>query len=531
MVAALFTAYGGTQPANAQEVLSGELIAYEKQSSFIKEFAIPFDELGLRGIAADPQGNAWFLHSTNATSSVVRLKPETGEFTRFPIEGETVADNAVINLAAGQLVFDRERNAVWFTDARTNSLGMLDVASGEIKLVRMPTEKAGPMGIALSPDGETVWVAEITGDNIASVEAESMVVTEYFTGEDSGPTLLTFDDSGILWVTLSFSNSILRIDTQSPLSSNPSSAMTELRLAGETFSPFGIAVSDGEVYVSDHGSSRVIVSDPGFADYVSYWTSPSVAFPTTLPSQVVADTQGKIYFPQHGGNRISMIDSTGVMTEYEIPTGPLSTAVFIAASDDGKVWFTEWAANKVAYLDTRVQVPLTLGVEKTTVMLSDRTGSQTLRVSISSSDAASSLSLSEVEIGLTGMTESGLAGVTYEARPPRVNLQDASSAESTIQVKALENAKPGSYVAMVKASTQENNGGMIVSKLYPFELVLDVPEPVPGQDNPVQIMPQAADTTTVQDVLRIAAPLGAAGVIAFAIYRWKRRKEQRRGAG
>jgi hypothetical protein len=30
------------------------------------------------------------------------------------------------------------------------------------------------------------------------------------------------------------------------------------------------------------------------------------------------------------------------MTEYDIPTGPLSTAVFLAISDDAeKVWFTE----------------------------------------------------------------------------------------------------------------------------------------------------------------------------------------------
>lgn len=82
---------------------------------------------------------------------------------------------------------------------------------------------------------------------------------------------------------------------------------------------------------------------------------------------------------------------------------------------------------------------------------------------------------------------------------------------------------------MVKASAPENDG-LIVSKLYPIELVLDVPEPVPGQDNLIQNTPQAADTTT-QDVLKIAAPLGAAGVIAFAIYRWKMRKAQQRGAG
>jgi streptogramin lyase len=52
------------------------------------------------------------------------------------------------------------------------------------------------------------------------------------------------------------------------------------------------------------------------------------------------------------------------MTEYNIPTGPLSTAVFIAVSDDGKkVWFTEWASNKIAYLDTTINIPLNFELE------------------------------------------------------------------------------------------------------------------------------------------------------------------------
>lgn len=503
-----------------------EFVTYEKQSSFIKEFAVPFEELGLRGITTDPQGNVWFYHSTNMTSTLVSFNLSKSEFTKFPVEGETVADNPIINLASAQIAFDSKRNAVWFTDARTNSIGKLDVASGQVDLFQIPVDKAGPMGITLSPDGNSVWFAEITGNKIASIDAESMKITEYSTGEDSGPTLLTFDDGGILWVTLSFSNSVLRVDPQALSSNNPSSAMAELKLSGkDTFSPFGIAVSGGKVYVSDHGSSRVTVSDAAFVNYISYWTSPSIAFPATLPSQVVADGHGNTYFPQHGGNRISVIDGTGVMTEYEIPTGPLATAVFIAASDDGKVWFTEWASNKISYLDTAMQVTFTPNVEKIAVTL-DKSRSQSVDVSLNSSDATSPVSLSEVEIGLTGMTESGLRGVTYEAQPPRVNLQDARSAESEIQIRAQENARPGNYVAMVRAFAPEKDG-LVISKLYPINLVLDVSEPTSSQDNSMFQNQQTADTI-VQDALRIGAPLAAAGLIAFAIYRWKKAKKSER---
>lgn len=523
----IFTLFQSQLAWAQQQAYTEELVTYEKKSNFIKEFTAPFEELGLRGIASDSQGNVWFYHSTNTTSTLTLFNPDSGTFTKFPVEGETVSDSPIINLASSQLVFDNQRNAVWFTDARTNSVGMFDVATGNINTTKVPTNNAGPMGIALSPDGSEVWFTEIMGSKIGRLDVQSGEITEYSTGEDSGPALLMFDDKGQLWVTLSFSNSIVLVQPWAIVLGS-SLGMTKFSLPEpDRFSPLGIAIAGGKIFLPDHGSSRILVADEnsGLRQYDVYWTSPSYAYPTTLPSQVVADSRGNVYFVQHGGNRISEITPGGVMTEYEIPTGPLSTAVFLTVAPDGKVWFVEWASNKIGYLDTAIQVPFTLDVKKTSATL-DRTGPQSIHISLSSLETETSpASLSEVEVGLTGMTESGLAGVTYEARPARVNLQDASSAESEIQISALESARPGNYVAMVKATIPDNDG-LIVSKLYPIKLVLNVPEPAGGQESNVFQNQQEASDTGARDALRIGAPLGAAGVIAFGIYRWKKAKRK-----
>jgi streptogramin lyase len=68
------------------------------------------------------------------------------------------------------------------------------------------------MGIVLSPDRKSIWFTEITGDKIASLDILSNKVTEYPTGENTGPTFLTFDNKGILWVTMSYSHNILRVE-------------------------------------------------------------------------------------------------------------------------------------------------------------------------------------------------------------------------------------------------------------------------------------------------------------------------------
>lgn len=582
--------------ANAQPIALKDMVAYQKQSNFIKEFKTPLAERGLKGITTDPMGNAWFYHSTYNTSTIVRFNPASMNFTKYAVPGKTVVDNAIVNLAGGQLVFDNENNLVWFTDARTNSIGKLDVKSGNIQLVNIPTHKAGPMGIALSPDGKNIWFAEITGDRITKLDIQTNKIIEYpiivpgnsITGssEDNGPTFLSFDSKGILWVTLSYSSSVLRVEPWALIPNVTSMGISVFTLPkSQIFSPFGIAVVDykkGEstqqrMYVSDHGSSRVVSSnaDPSllFQSYISYWTSPSSVYPTTLPGQIVADKSGKdIYFPEHGGNRIAKVDvDSGQMTEYDIPTGPLSTALFAAISQDGKkVWFTEWASDKIAYLDTTIPVPFIMQVpgynnintnnntntNTNTLMVLKRNEPKTLGVVLNtvknnetaigaSSPSPSKLQtlLDNIKLSVIGMSESGLAGINYTAQPQRINLDKNSTTNSQIAFQLTNYAnsppsiRPGQYTIMVRATALENKGNnSVVSLLYPVQVMLDVPAVAtsPTQQQQLQLQqaysngtgnnhqtPASAffDYTSIGGILRIFPLLVAIGLIGYIVYR------------
>jgi virginiamycin B lyase len=570
----LFSLQTFAQPMSTTPNISlEELVTYTRQSNFIKEFQIPIiEERGLKGITTDSQGNAWFYHSTNKTSTVIKLELENNNnktFTSYNIEAITVVDNPIINLAGGQLVFDNGRNLIWFTDARTNSIGKLDVTSGKIELINIPTPQSGPMGIVLSPDNNSIWFAEITGDKIARLDIESNKILEYPTDNDSGPTLLSFDSKGILWVTLSYSHSILRVETWELVPNMRSIGMSTITLSKpDTFSPLGIAVvSDGgdgkktglqKMFVSDHGSSRVISSNDLnlniLQSYTSYWTSPSQVYPTTLPSQIVADKSGKnIYFPQHGGNRISKISiDSGTMTEYDIPTGPLSTALFIAVSDDGKkVWFTEYASNKVAYLDTTLPVPFNLQINNTddTPIILKRNESKSLDVLLNLDDknysfsSPNSVSLSEVELAIVGMSDSGLRGITYDAQPQRVNLENNSAVTAKINLNAEEEvnddnkARPSNHTIMIKASVPEKNISLsFVSLLYPVAVTLDIPPAAAANDTSQQqtsIEDKSSqqksafpNDTIVRDLARIISLSSAIALIGYIVYRRIKRSKR-----
>ncbi|HZA68457.1 MAG TPA: hypothetical protein VE548_02070 [Nitrososphaeraceae archaeon] len=80
------------------------------------------------------------------------------------------------------------------------------------------------MGIVISPDKKMIWFTEITGNKIASLDLtfegniSKNTITEYSIFESQGgvlggkgPTLLTFDKRGV-WVTMSYSNDVLRVE-------------------------------------------------------------------------------------------------------------------------------------------------------------------------------------------------------------------------------------------------------------------------------------------------------------------------------
>ncbi|TLX87896.1 MAG: hypothetical protein E6L01_01260 [Thaumarchaeota archaeon] len=528
----------------AQPLSPQNYVAYEKHSNFIKEFKIPINERGLKGVTTDSDEDVWFYHATSNGSMIMKMSKEGNNFTKYRIPGNTTADTAIINLAGGQLLFDNTSNVIWFTDARTNSLGKLEIKSSKIELLSIPTNNSGIMGLAFSPDKKALWFTEIIGNKIGSLDIESKKITEYPTGDNSGPTLLTFDSKGVLWITLSYANSILKVEPWLLFPGIKSSGMYTISLERpDFFSPFGIATVQvkgvEKMFVSDHGSSRLIVANVAsdLKNYTSYWTSPSQALPMALPSQVVSDKAGNIFFVEHGGNKIVKISSdNGIMTEFDIPTGPLATSLFLTVSEDEKrIWFTEWASNKIAYLDNTLQVPLNMLVTKNesastytdiTPITLKASESFSAKVALTLDKNMSSLVLAnDTELSVVGMTDSGLQGVGYTSKPQSVNLMDIPKRDIGIDFKVeTEKAIAGNYTLMIRASLLEKDG-LILSLLYPQLVKLDVPTKPPVmnkiqnfQEFSKKNVESSNSSALFRDLIRIGAIAVVIILVGYLIY-------------
>jgi virginiamycin B lyase len=481
-----------------------DFVKYQYQSDFINEFKIPLidnNETGLKGITTDSKDNVWFYHNTNTSSTIIEFNPFNNTFTKYPIVKKTNVDNAITNLAGGQIIYDETRDLIWFSDARTNSLGKLNITDKEIDLYNIPTNNSGIMGITLSPDNKSIWFAEIIGNNIGNFDIESNNIFEYPTGHSTGPTLLTFDNDGYLWSSLSYSNEVLRVEPSMVIPGIELNGMLRIKLQEpDIFSPFGLSVvnpnnNTNTLFVSDHGSSRIIaiptynenILNEHIQNYTSYWTSPSKSFPNTLPSEIVSDKEGNIYFAEHGGNRIANFSTDNkTMMEYEIPTGPLATTVFISLSNDNtKIWFTEWASNKIGYLDISKQIPFKMSLtnenlstkEKSITFTNNTSSYQTnvslIRNNLTLNNQADNLELNNISLSIAGMTDSGPKGITYSFNPQRIDLNENTKENSLLKLDMVNDdiIRLENNTLMIIANTFKNNLTTSILQSLPISII------------------------------------------------------------
>ena len=373
----------------------------------------------------------------------------------------------------------------------------------------IPTPNSGVMGITLSPDNKSIWFAEIIGDNIGNLIIDTKKIIEYPTGKHSGPTLLTFDDDGILWSSLSYSNEILRIEPWALIPGIEFNGMLKIKLKEpDIYSPFGLSLVNNNknnnskikntLFVSDHGSSRIIgipiynqnILTEEIQNYTSYWTSPSPNnLPNTLPSEIVTDKKVNIYFAEHGGNRIAKFSlDTKTMTEYEIPTGPLATTVFVALSTDNtKIWFTEWASNKIGYLDLTKQIPYKILLNNETVndktLIFKNNTSYKINVSLIRNNFSISnqgnLSLNNIELSVAGVTDNGPKGISYSFDTQRINLTENNKENSLLKLDMVINdndiIRSENNTLMIIASIRDKNN-LTTSVLQPLPISIIKPE-------------------------------------------------------
>lgn len=204
------------------------------QSIEIREWLVPWKNSRPRDPFVDSSGRVWFVGQKD--HYVANLQPETGEFNRYDLEPGTGPHNLIVaendsgrtiwyagNLKSHigrlnpntgtitkimmperkardphTLVFDSAGD-IWFTVQGGNFVGKLDVMSGEVTLLQVPTKRSRPYGIVINSKDEP-WVVEFGSNKLIRIDKNDLTLEEIeLPNEDSRPRRLAVSSDDNVW--------------------------------------------------------------------------------------------------------------------------------------------------------------------------------------------------------------------------------------------------------------------------------------------------------------------------------------------
>ena len=297
------------------------------------EFILPTPASRPSAITTGPDGALWF---TEFGGKIGRITTQ-GSITEFPIKG----DGILHSITAGP------DGALWVTEFTSKKIGRIPTtATAEnLELIEftLPGSPA-PFGITTGPDG-ALWFTEGIGGKIGRITTTGVVTEFTIPAAKSGE--IAAGPDGALWFTY-VRGKIGRITT--------TGAVTEFTIPPENSSAGGITTGpDGALWFTESVSGKIgrITTDGKISEC-------ALPNPHAQPWGITTGPDGALWFTEAScirepgsrcivGNKIGRITTTGLVTEFTIPSdgsGPHS----ITTGPDGALWFTEYYGSRVGRL-------------------------------------------------------------------------------------------------------------------------------------------------------------------------------------
>jgi streptogramin lyase len=213
-------------------------------------------------------------------------------------------------------------------------------AAATLTQVPTPTSSSMPAGITTAPGGD-LWFVEPGANQVASLNPVTDKIAEYpIPTSGSGANEIALGPDGELWINEPNVGKIAQL--------NPSTgAIVELPLPNGGGLPTDIVADTfGDVLVTDSINNTIEV----YNTLIQSFNSTSSPIPTANSGvdEITPGPNGKLWFTETTANKIAQYDPAfGAYDEFTIPTA-FSGPTGITEGPDGNIWFLETTANKVA---------------------------------------------------------------------------------------------------------------------------------------------------------------------------------------
>jgi virginiamycin B lyase len=178
-------------------------------------------------------------------------------------------------------------------------VGRIVPSTGEMKIVRTPSDNTYPYGIKVDSHG-TPWYVDFRGPRIGSIDPETMKITEHtLPNADARPRRLAIDRNDVIWYSDYARGYLGRFDTKT-------GAVKEWPSPGGPESqPYGIAERNGIIWYSESGvrPNTLVRFDPATEKFQT-WIIPSGG---GVVRNMMTTADGNLALACSGVNRVALV--------------------------------------------------------------------------------------------------------------------------------------------------------------------------------------------------------------------------------
>jgi streptogramin lyase len=354
---------------------------------------------------------------------------------------------------------------VWASDTAMNQLVGLDPSTDSFTTIRLPANDSFPYTMTAGPDG-SLWFTELSSSKIGRVFSNGTLVEYPLSagGHEETPAEIAFLNSTLgYYVTVGGTPGG---GTSALYAFNPSKFSPHQVIGNGTLSfPDSLALMDGKgIWIDLHGPSMVGFYNLTDGAYTLYPISTITYTNTVLPYFIRANDSSSVWFNEHYGNKIAVIDKTrDALTEYSESDPPvdngskIENALTFALGQRG-AWFTAFTGNFIGYVDASHRPSYSVAVD----------GEHTMQLKPGQE--------ANVTVSVTGDASHPLAiqfsdSETFTAVPKNIaitssvgEIQSLSGGQNfVVTIRASGSLTPGNYTVLVTV-----NGGLVRESVYLF---------------------------------------------------------------
>ena len=456
-----------------------------KSTSYVQEYKIPTLCTQPLAIKVAPDGNVWFVESN--VGQIAKFDPISERFTEF--------QNDLWPEGARTMSWGMDYSSdgtMWYTDGSFDTIWRFDTIGETYDAMSYPSSEEGSLPQKLTIRGSNIIVNDFTGSkitffdlaqNIDDLTYSSIVapIPNSFTGD------FGVDSKNNLWYTnwvpettgLLLKFNIEQYKQDSYLASTGIDIPLENYFDVYDFpddlnTANGLSVDENDnVWIVDTSSSFFFKFDPNEEKFTKFVTSTPqksaygnstgiIKTPISRPYWTETDMNGNLIFNEQTSNQLAVFDIDNErLIEYMVPSKNPNWAdcedksksdcgvaqIFGFDVIDDKIWFTEWAENKIGVVDTAKSLPFTVNTNVESITIKK---GETEKISLSINPSSSN-------IGDINFNSAHTASAVTKSSDLLISHKFNNSNEIIVSITASQIALSGDYKLLLGVFNSEVN--------------------------------------------------------------------------